>query len=116
MGNYRLISLLSWVNKIFETIINTRLNKYLTINSILCNNQFGFRKNSNTLIPLGELVNYLYTAVDNGKFGCCLFLDIAKAFDVLKHDILILKMEKIGIPKKITNLFKSYLSNRFQYI
>ena len=116
LGNYRLISLLSWFNKIFEYIINARLNIFLARNDLLCANQFGFRKNSNTIVPLSELSNHMQTAIDDKKLGCCVFLDIAKAFDVVKHDILILKLECMGIPNSITKLLTCYLTNRSQYI
>src|SRR6266404_8795020 len=104
------------LNKIFEYIINIRLNLYLTRNKLLCNNQFGFRKNSNTIVPLGELANNLQIAIDQKQYGCCIFLDIAKAFDVIKHDILILKLKCIGLPSNITDLITNYLTNRSQYI
>jgi len=58
----------------------------------------------------------MYSALDDGFYGGCIFLDIAKAFDVLNHDILLSKMEKIGLPANIVGLFGSYLSDRSQYI
>src|SRR6266404_2753569 len=102
------------LNKIFEYIINIRLNLYLTRNKLLCNNQFGFRKNSNTIVPLGELANHLQTAIDQKQYGCCVFLDIAKAFDVIKHNILTLKLKGIGLPFNIINLINNYLTDRSQ--
>jgi len=116
IGNFRLISLLSWFNKIFETILNYRLTIFLNANNILTNCQFGFRKNSNTLLPLSELVNFMQNGIDNGYVDCAVFLDIAKAFDTLNHNILLNKLKNIGLPDNIVVLFHSYLSNRSQYI
>src|SRR6266404_1544632 len=116
IGNFRLISLLSWINKIFETILNTKLTAYLSCNNILNNCQFGFRKKSNTLLPLTELVNYMQNGLDDGYMGCAVFLDIAKAFDTLNHSILLFKLKKIGLPDKVVKLFQSYLTDRCQYI
>ena len=63
-ANYRPISMLPFLSKIFEKLMCTRLNSYLKSNSILCTNQFVFRKNSNTSNAIVEFLDYIYSSLD----------------------------------------------------
>ena len=54
--------------------------------------------------------------IDNGMFGCGVFIDFQKAFDTLNHSILINKLEHYGIRVVGSDWFRSYLSNRKQYV
>ena len=81
VGNYRPISLLSNINKIFEKIIQDRLTDFINKHNIIFDNQFGFRKGHNTnhaLIALTELVR---KSLDNNQFAAGIFIDLKKAFD-----------------------------------
>ena len=59
---------------------------------------------------------FLTDQVDNGKFGCGIFLDLQKAFDTVNHDILIKKLKHYGIRGNVLNWFRSYLSGKSQYV
>ena len=65
-------------------------------NNILNENQHGFRSKHSTLTALTHLLNHVTSALDNNKFMLGLFLDVAKAFDSLKHEILLKKLEFYG--------------------
>ena len=52
----------------------------------------------------------------NGKFVCGIFIDLRNAFDTINHGILLLKLEDCSISDNMLNWFKSYLSNREQYV
>ena len=115
-GNYRPISVLSQVNKVFEKILHKRLFKYLTKFKILYEYQFGFREGHSTTQALIEITDRLKNAMDAKKLTCGIFIDLTKAFDRVDHDILLKKMHNYGIRGNVNNLFKSYLSNRQQYV
>ena len=63
-----------------------------------------------------QITEKIKESIDKGKFGCGIFIDLRKAFDTVNHDILLLKLEHYGIRGNMLNWFKSYLSNRKQYV
>ena len=79
--NYRPISLTSPFSKIFEKCIFSRMYNFITINSILHSNQFGFRKNLSTEIAVTRIYQDYINQIEDGNITCSIFLDIKKAFD-----------------------------------
>ena len=116
LNNFRPISLLSIFDKIIEKIIHSKLYMFLEANNILFNQQFWFRKNNSTTYALIQITERIKESIDNGKFGCGLFIDLRKAFDTVNHEILLLKLEHYGIRGILLDWFKSYLSNRKQFV
>ena len=115
MNNYRPISILSTINKIFEKILHTRLTKYIDDFNILYKYQFGFRKNHSTELALIEIVDQIRMSLNNGNMTCGIFIDLSKAFDTVNHEILTDKLHHYGIRGKTLDLFKSYLGSREQF-
>ena len=115
MNNYRPISILSTINKIFEKILHARLTKYIEDFNILYKYQFGFRKNHSTELALIEIVDQIRMSLDKGDMTCGIFVDLSKAFDTVNHEILIDKLHHYGIRGKTLDLFKSYLESREQF-
>ena len=102
--------------KIFEKLMCARLDSYLKSNNILCANQFGFRKNSNTSKAIIEFRDYVYSSFDKTRSTIAVYLDFSKAFDTVNHEILKSKLQHNGIRGVMLSWFKSYLSNRKQYL
>lgn len=115
-SNYRPISILSCISKIFEKIVADRVMNYLTQNTLLSDNQFGFRPNFSTELAVHELSRHMYDALDKKLFQLTVFCDLTKAFDTINHPILFHKLQIYGIRGPALNWFKSYLNSRIQYV
>ena len=113
---YRPISMLPFLSKMFEKLMCAKLESYLKSNNILCTNQFGFRKNSNTWDAIIEFLVYVHSSLDKKQSTIAVYLDFSKAFDTVNHEILISKHQHNGIIGVMLSWFKYYLSNREQYV
>ena len=113
--NYRPISVLPVLSKIYEKVVYKRLLNYLTENNILYHNQFGFRNRHSTAHAIVHLLDQISKAIDNNQFTIGVFLDLSKAFDTVNHNILLSKLQHYGINNFALSWFNSYLSNRKQF-
>ena len=116
MDNYRPISLLSSFSKILEKIVALRLTSYFNNNNILSKWQFGFRAHHSTVHPMLHYTDFLAKAFNEKKHSLSIFCDLRKAFDCCDHSILLAKLEKYGIRELELEWFRSYLSNRKQFV
>ena len=116
INNYRPITILHFISKVFEKCLHSRLMNFLASNNILSTNQFGFLKQTSTEDAILKLVEYLYDSL-NSKFNSInIFIDFKKAFDTINHPILIKKLEAYGIRGLPLELMTNYLQNRKQFV
>ena len=99
-----------------EKVMYNHLLDFITKHNILHKYQFGFRKQHSTNHAVISLVEKLHNALDQGNIAITCFSVIKKAFDTVIHSILISKLYKYGIRGPTLEWFKSYLSNRQQYV
>ena len=92
--NYRPVSLLPHVSKVFERIIYKQVNTYME--DKLSKYLTGFRKSHGTQHLLVTMLEKWKKAVDNGEYVSALFLDLSKAFDTINHDLLLAKLKIYG--------------------
>ena len=114
--NYRPISLLSNISKLFERVMFNRPESFLRDSNILYNLQFGFRKNHSTNHALVNIVEDIHEALDSKSFVCAVCIDLEKAFDTVNHQILLSKLYHYGIRGVANKWLSSYLSNRYQKV
>ena len=111
-GNYRPISILPVLSKVFERIMHDQISDFFE--KIFSNQQCGYRKGHDTQNSLLNLTEAWKKATDDkNKFGA-LLIDLSKAFDCICHDLLIAKMESYGFHKDALDLISDYLRERKQ--
>ena len=114
--NYRPISILTHLSKLLEKCIKFRLVQFFDKHNIISKSQFGFRSNLGTQDAIYALTTEIGENLDKTRKTLAVFLDLAKAFDTVKHDLLLKKLENCGIRNTPLSLIKNYLSARTQYV
>ena len=114
LNNYRPISVISTVAKIFKKIIYDQLYQYLNENGLLNSGQSSFRSLHSTLTALLETNDNWCVNIDRGLLNGVIFIDLKKAFDTIDHEIILKKLTKYGVDQDALKWFKSYLTNRMQ--
>ena len=114
--NYRPIAILPLVSKVLERHIKKHLINFLTKYKLIYSHQSGFRENHSCQTALTAMVERWLEAIDNGDIVGAVFLDLAKAFDLLNHELLLIKLQKYKFSYKSLSWFSSYLSDRSQTV
>ena len=114
--NYRPISLLPIINKIFETLINDRLYNFFEQHNLISDNQFGYLRNRSTSQAVIKIIQHSLPAIENKNFCIVTMIDLKKAFDCVSHKLLIAKLERYGVRGRALSLMQSYLTARKQRI
>ena len=116
MENYRPISLLPCISKVFEKVVFQQLYDYFDKENLFYKSQYGFRKYHSTEHACLEFLDKVMLELDKGKTPICIFIDLSKAFDTINHDILLEKLKYYGLDNTSLNWFNSYLNNRKQVV
>ena len=114
LGNYRPISILGSIERVFEKLLYKQLHDFLIENKVLSTQQWGFHSLHSTALALIDCSSNWLLNVDTGENNLTVFFDIKKAFDTIDHNILLLKLDYYGISKEELPFLKSYLSERRQ--
>lgn len=110
--SYRPISLLSSISKILEKVLKQKLTDFIEANNIVPPQQFGFRREHNTIHPLIRIKNLVKTNFNHQKSTGMVLLDVKAAFDSVWHDGLIYKMLNLNFPAQLVKIIQSFLSSR----
>ena len=113
-ANYRPVSLTSHVVKVFERVIRKKIVHHLDSNDLVCSIQQGFRSGRSCLTQLLYHFDDAMESLTNRLDFDSIYLDFAKAFDKVDHEILMKKLQLYGIHPKMINWIRSFLTNRMQ--
>ena len=116
LGNYRPISILPAISKIYEKVIYKRLYNFLQLNDIFYSSQYGFRSKHSTIHAVTEFIEDIVQGYEDKEHTLAVYIDLSKAFDTINHEILIKKLCHYGVRGHALEWFKNYLSNRKQYV
>ena len=114
--NYRPISILPIICKVYEKVFYSRLYDYFSTNNILSSSQFGFRSGASTEHALLKFTDDILKFFDDNKVGIATFMDLSKAFDCVNHTILLTKIKRYGVHSTPLRWISSYLSNREHFL
>ena len=112
VDNYRPVSVLPTVSKIFERIMQKQMNTFVEnfLSPYLC----GYRKGYNSQYALLAMIEKWKLSLDNGEYAGGILMDLSKAFDTINHQLLIAKLYAYGFSKNALELLSDYLKNRWQ--
>ena len=113
-ANYRPISLLPSLSKVYEKLMYKQLNTFFMkkLSPLLC----GFRSGNGTQHALLKLLHKWQLCLDKSGVVGTILMDLSKAFDCLPHDLILAKLQAYGVNYESLELIRSYLSNRYQRI
>ena len=114
--NYRPISLLSSVGKVFERVMFKHVFNYFISNNLLYKYQSGFIPGHSTVHQLIEIYHTIVMSLEEHNIISLIFCDISKAFDRVWHIGLLIKLKAYGIDGPLHAWFESYLKNRKQSV
>ena len=110
--NYRPVSILPVISKIFERIMQKQIMKF--VGNFLSNYLCGYRKGYNTQYALIMMIEKWKKSLDNKGNAGAVLMDLSKAFDTLNHDLLIAKLAAYGFEKSALAIILDYLTDRWQ--
>ena len=113
-NNYRPISVLPILSKIFDRHIHDSIYSFLKDNNILYQFQSGFRRHHSTESALINIYDRLINSLDNNCINGMIFADFKKAFDLVDHKVLISKLHIYEFENISLKLVTSYLTSRKQ--
>jgi len=117
LNSYRPISNLSFLSKILERAVSSRLTDHIDRHDLLPVSQSAYRRHHSTETALLRLHNDIIKAIDNGDVCALVLLDLTAAFDTVDHKILIdILHDRFGIESDVLKWMTSYLDNRSQVV
>jgi hypothetical protein len=112
INNYRPLSVLSPIAKVYESLLVIRITNYFEENNLFNKSQFGFRKGLSCELALNTFVETIRENINKSEHTISIMLDLSKAFDTINHEILLAKLKKYKFSDSALKTIKNYLSDR----
>ena len=110
--NWRPVTLLLIKSKILETILNLQLKEHMEANKILGPTQHAYRSSKSTNTAWADLDTLIQRGSDSGKYIGILLVDMSAAFNLVAKEVIIPKLQKLGVGRLAAKLIHSYLTSR----
>ena len=114
--NYHPISLLPVISKVLERIVFVNLTSHLNDNNVLYARQFGFPKGFSAGDAVFNLVGKILKGFEDDYMMLAVFIDLRKAFDSVSHQVILHKLEFLGVRSTELDWFKNYHRSRRQFV
>ena len=114
IDNYRGISVLPPISKIFEKILAKQITEYFNSNNLFVDSQHGFRSGFSCETAIQAILDDWKRLIDEKNVVLSLFIDFKKAFDLINQNLLFIKLFHYGFQNESLNLLKNYFSDRSQ--
>lgn len=114
--NFRPISVINGLSKVFEIAVYRRLMSFSIQTQAISPNQYGFMKGKSTTQAIAALLDRVFRAWEDKSYALSVFMDLAKAFDSIEHGILLGKLDTLGVRGVALDWFCSYLGGRSQFV
>lgn len=115
-GNYRPISILPVLSKVFEKIMLNQMLHHFRVNGLLHSQQYGFTAGKSTTDAGVALMTHIFESWERSQDALGVFCDLSKAFDCVDHKTLLYKLEHYGIRDNDLKLMRTYLEDRVQTV
>jgi hypothetical protein len=112
INNYRPLSVLSPIAKVYESLLAIRITNYFEENNLFNKSQFGFRKGLSCELALNTFFETIRENMNKKEHTVSIMLDLSKAFDTINHEILLAKLNKYKFSDSALKTIKNYLSDR----
>jgi len=116
MSNYRPISLINSLAKVFEKIMQKQLVKYFNMYNLFSTRQYGFLKGESTDCAIDQHIRHIVSSVDGNRPTVATYIDFSKAFDLVDRNILLFKLRCYGVTGVALSWIESFLLNRQQVV
>ena len=114
--NYRPISIIPSISKIFEILLRDQIVNYLWSEKLVTKMQYGFGKRFLTTDAITYCNEFIRSETDKSKYVSAALLNLSKAFDSINHKILDEKLDMLGFKTSSRLLIKNFLSSREQQV
>ena len=115
-GDFRPISVLPIIAKVFKSLVHSQVYDYLQHHGILHHAQSGFRPKHSTQDVLLKTVDDWQLSLSRNEVVGAVFVDLSKAFDSISHELLLQKLDRYGIRGTLLEWFRSFLTGRQQRV